>query len=137
MSFSNINRRSFLKSTAAGATGMVLASSMRVKAALGDSSNPYVLPNVWVNGKDLNPDIPNTRVVCCHDPLMITSNVPLPHSGSGPAKYVIAQDKVVDRNRVSANMDAMAMSLTQKSSANEAWATIFKKPDSKRGRRSK
>ncbi|MBN2576304.1 MAG: DUF362 domain-containing protein [Deltaproteobacteria bacterium] len=100
-------RRDFLKVTAAGATGLALGRARQAQAA-------------WpTNGKmEINPDIGNMRVVGLTDPKMMKSV---------PSNMTFAtQNDAVDWPRVQANMDAMAVALTQKSTADEAWKTVFR-----------
>jgi hypothetical protein len=99
-------RRDFLKLTTVGATGLVLTRPNFAWAAWPSS------------GKlELNPDISNMRVVACVDPAMMKST---------PTSTAFAtQNAAVDYAKVQANMDAMAMTLTNKSSPDEAWRTIF------------
>jgi hypothetical protein len=100
-------RRDFLKLTAAGATGLALARSNRAYAAWPSSGT-----------LELNPAIPNMRVVACVDTAMVKSV---------PANMTFeTQNAAIDYARVQANMDAMAMTLAQKSTAEEAWKTIFR-----------
>ena len=100
-------RRDFLKLTTAGATGLALARPRYARAA-------------WpASGKlEINPDISNMRVVACVDPKMMKS---VPSSMTFET-----QNAAVDWERVQANMDAMAVALAQKGTAEEAWKTIFR-----------
>lgn len=100
-------RRDFLKVTTVGATSLVLLRSKPARAA-------------WpATGKmEINPDIGNMRVVACVDEKMMKS-VPT-------SMTFTTQNAAVDTARVHANMDAMAMALTQKGSPDEAWRTIFR-----------
>ena len=100
-------RRDFLKITAAGATGLALTRATPARAAWPSSGT-----------MDINPDISNMRVVACVDTAMMKSV---------PATMTFeTQNAAVDYARVQANMDAMAMSLTQKGTADDAWTTIFR-----------
>jgi hypothetical protein len=94
------SRRNFLKTTAAGAAGVMVssASSFAAPAATG----------AWVNGKQINPAIDNTRVVVAHDTQIFAN-----------------------QTNTEAAMDKMAKALAQKTNATEAWATIFQKPTGK------
>jgi hypothetical protein len=100
-------RRDFLKLTTAGAAGLVLTGSRRAHAAWPSS------------GKlDINPAISNMRVVACVDTAMMKST---------PTSMAFAtQNAAVDYARVQANMDNMAMTLADKTTADEAWKTIFR-----------
>jgi hypothetical protein len=106
-SFMQKQRRDFLKLTTAGATGLVLAGSRDAHAAWPSS------------GKlEINPDISNMRVVACVDKAMMKST---------PTNMTFdTQNAAVDYPRVQANMDAMAMTLSQKDTPDEAWKNIFR-----------
>lgn len=107
------SRRTFLKTSAAGAAGV----------ALGGVAGPARAAGAWSDRMPINPAIDNTRVVCCHDPEMITG---------WPSRWNMpGQNAPVVVERVENNLDAMAMSLAQKGTAAEAWSTIFRKPSSK------
>jgi hypothetical protein len=99
------SRRDFLKTTTAGATGIMLGGAS-IKSASASSGGS------WVDGMQINPAIDNLRVVCAHDPAMVVS-------GWGVNAPIYA------------NMDKMAMALAQKATPDEAWATIFQKPAGK------
>jgi Domain of unknown function (DUF362) len=103
-------RRDFLKLTTAGATG--LTGLMLVKPRLAHAAWPAT------GTTDLNPAVSNMRVVSCVDTAMMKS---VPSSMTFDT-----QNAAVDWARVQANMDAMAMSLTQKSTPDDAWKTIFR-----------
>jgi hypothetical protein len=100
-------RRDFLKLTTVGATGLALARSRLAQAAWPSSGK-----------MEINPDISNMRVVACVDTKMMKS---VPSSMTFDT-----QNAAVDWPRVQANMDAMAVALTQKATADEAWKTIFR-----------
>jgi hypothetical protein len=100
-------RRDFLKLTTTAATGLALVRANRAYAAWPASGT-----------MDINPAIPNMRVVGLVDTAMMKS---VPSSMT-----LEAQNAAVDWPRVQANMDAMAMALAQKSTADEAWKTIFR-----------
>jgi hypothetical protein len=100
-------RRDFLKITTVGATGLALSRVSPAYAAWPSSGTT-----------DLNPDISNMRVVACVDTAMVKS-VPTNMTFD-------TQNAAIDDARVQANMDAMAMTLTQKSTPEEAWQTIFR-----------
>jgi hypothetical protein len=71
--------------------------------------------------KVINPEIDDLSVVCCKDPGMVTGN---------PLRWntIADQNEFVVTEKVQRNMDGMAMALAQKSTPEEAWATIFQKP---------
>jgi hypothetical protein len=108
---SNPKRRDFLKTAAAGAAGAVALSTLRFDRAFAQTTGG------WVSGMQVNPNIDNKRVVCCFDTNMLTST---------PATTFAAQNAAVDAARVSSNLDQMAMQLAQKTTATEAWASIFR-----------
>lgn len=110
------NRRKFLKKSMLG-----VASVMASKAV---SSPLQASPLSSSSRKIINPAIDNCRVVCCIDPEMVTGN---------PMRWntIADQNEFIAVDRIQKNMDQMAMSLAQKNSAEEAWATIFQKPDLK------
>jgi hypothetical protein len=66
----------------------------------------------------INPDIDNKRVICCHDAKMLTGN---PQNNSWAT-----QNSTVNANLVASNMDQMAMQLAKKTTAADAWSTIFR-----------
>jgi len=104
-------RRDFLKTAAAGAAGAVALSTLRIDRAFAQTAGG------WTSGMQVNPNIDNKRVVCCHDTTMLTST---------PATSFAAQNAAVDSAKVASNLDQMAMQLAQKTSATEAWAAIFR-----------
>jgi hypothetical protein len=108
---SNPQRRDFLKTAAAGAAGAVALSTLRMDRAFAQTTGG------WSSGMQVNPNIDNKRVVCCHDTTMLTST---------PATSFTAQNAAVDAAKVASNLDQMAMQLAQKTTATEAWATIFR-----------
>ena len=78
--------------------------------------------NINVVQVQVNPNIDNLRVVCCHDPNMITGD------------YGFAfrqQNDAIDTNIVEANMDEMAKTLANTPSPDAAWSAILRKPESK------
>jgi hypothetical protein len=107
------NRRDFLKTAAVGAMGITASKFDTLFAS----------PSAWTSGKQINPAIDNKRVICCYDTKMLTAT---PKSGS-----MTDQNSPVDANRVASNLDEMAMKLAQKTTAAEAWSTIFQKPAAK------
>jgi hypothetical protein len=105
-------RRDFLKTAAAGAAGAMGISALRFDKLFAQSTG------AWVSGLQVNPAIDNKRVICCHDPSMLTST---------PVNATwAAQNNAVNANGLASNMDQMAMQLAQKSTATEAWSTIFR-----------
>ena len=104
--FMKKERRDFLKITTVGATGLALGRANHAYAAWPSSGTT-----------DLNPAIPNMRVVACVDKAMVKS-VPSPMTFEN-------QNAGIDNAQVQANMDAMAMTLANKSTPEEAWKTIF------------
>lgn len=112
------SRRSFLKTAAASAAGLAVAGPA-VKSVLGKTE-----ATGWTNGMAINPNIDNLRVVCMVDSAMIT-NAKL-------ASYSLdTYTAATSRTQILSNMDKMAMSLAQKTTAADAWSTIFQKPASK------
>jgi len=105
-------RRDFLKTAAAGAMGISALNYGKVFAST----------KAWTKVQ-INPAIDNTRVICCHDPKMLP--------GYSTDTSWTNQNKMVDAAKVGANLDQMAIRLTQKTTAVEAWKTIFQKPAAK------
>ncbi len=108
------SRRNFLKTSAVGAANLAVAGVVK-KTLAASQAAPF---------KQINREIDNLRVVCCHDPEMVDGD---------PTRWntIADQNGTVDVDRVQNNLDRMAMSLAEKNSSAEAWATIFTKPDSK------
>ena len=105
-------RRDFLKTAAMGAAGAMGLSALRFDDVFAQSTGG------WVAGMQINPAIDNKRVICCHDTKMLTAT---------PANTSWAnQNANVDGKAVGDNLDQMAMQLTQKTTAAEAWKTIFR-----------
>jgi hypothetical protein len=105
-------RRDFLKTAAAGAAGAMGLSALRFDKLLAQSTGG------WVSGMQINPAIDNKRVICCHDTNMLTST---------PANTSWAnQNNSVNANLVASNLDQMAMQLAQRTTAADAWSTIFR-----------
>ena len=110
------SRRDFLKTSLAGASsGIIVINTLPGNLLAKNSSR--------VGVKDINPDIDNLRVVYCTDDSMVSQD---PTSWS-----YTKQNESVDTDKVSEDMDRMAMALAEKSTASDAWATIFRKPDNK------
>jgi len=109
---SHSGRRNFLKTAAVGAAGAMGLGALRFDKAIAQSTGG------WTAGMQINPAIDNKRVICCHDTKMLTAT---------PANTTWAnQNSNVDAAVVAANLDQMAMQLTQKTTADEAWKTIFR-----------
>ncbi len=86
----------------------------------------------WYEGMEIHPTIPNTRVVTCFDQSM-APEIPL-------AWEIDEQNSTVDADRVSLNIDKMAIALADlpvadsediEANALAAWRTIFQKPPEK------
>jgi hypothetical protein len=105
-------RRDFLKTAAVGAAGAAGLSALRFEKLFAQSAGG------WVSGMQVNPTIDNKRVVCCHDPNMLTGN---PQNTT-----FTAQNNAVNASVIASNLDEMAKQLAQKASAAEAWSTIFR-----------
>lgn len=117
----NISRRSFLKSTGSGAAGLTVLGS-----GLNSVFSDQKKLSAWSNDLQINPEIENTKVVCCHNPAFFTDE----------KQAIIANDfekqnKAVDTTRVETDMDGMAVALCGKNNPQQAWATIFRKPSNK------
>lgn len=110
------SRRDFLKTSFAGASSGIMV----INALPGNLLAKY---SSRAGVKDINPDIDNLRVVYCTDDSMVSQD---PTSWS-----YTKQNESVDTDKVSEDMDRMAMALAEKSTASDAWATIFRKPDNK------
>jgi len=109
---SHPGRRDFLKTAAAGAAGAMGVSALKFDKIFAQSTGG------WVAGMQINPAIDNKRVICCHDTKMLTAI---------PANQTWAsQNANVDEKQVGANLDQMAMLLTNKTAAADAWSTIFR-----------
>jgi hypothetical protein len=119
MSENKQTRRNFLKIAGAGSVYILAhnAISCSRKGELIKES-----PG-WKNGMQINPNIDNLRVVCCHDESMLTGD---PDSWK-PA----ALNAPVVREQVHKNLDQMAKSLAQVPDATSAWRIIFQKPQNK------
>jgi hypothetical protein len=105
-------RRDFLKTAVAGAAGAVGLGALRIERVFAQTTGG------WVDGMQINPAIDNKRVICCHDTTMLTTT---------PANTSFTnQNASVDAAKVAANLDQMAMQLAQKTTAADAWSTIFR-----------
>jgi hypothetical protein len=112
---SAIERRSFLKTSVAGATGLASLSAVGKAFAVNGGA--------WTDGMQINPAVDNLRVVCCEDPSMVSST---------PTSWDVAdQNRNVDAAKVGANLDAMAKTLTQMPTPAEAWPILLRKPSTK------
>jgi len=111
------NRREFLK-TSAAAAGVSL---------LGASTRTFAQETAWSTGMQINSAIDNLRVVCVDDPTML-DGVTVKWDAASQNQYVV-------RDRVQANMDAMAQSLVSATNpgatADQAWQLILRKPAAK------
>jgi len=115
-----LNRRDFLKKTAVGTAGLTAGLSLlkpdKAQAATGG----------WpaTGTMDINPNISNLRVVCMYDPKMIIN--------AGLNSWSVDDFvNAVSKTTIDTDMDQMAMSLAQKTTATEAWSTIFQLPAGK------
>jgi hypothetical protein len=111
----DICRRSFVKSAAIGAAGLTVG---------GQFSDLIAAPEAglaWTNGMQINPNISNAKVVCCYDETMLLSK-----AQAEIASDFSKQNAVVNTIRVEKNLDAMAISLSGKDNAAEAWKTILR-----------
>jgi hypothetical protein len=110
---SSTKRRDFLKTAAMGAAGAVGLTALKFDKAVAQTTG-----GGWVTGMKVNPAIDNMRVISCHDPKMLTA---LPTN-----QTFEVTNGVVNADVVAANLDQMAMLLTQKTTAADAWSTIFR-----------
>jgi len=104
--FMQKQRRDFLKISAAGAAGLALIRADRAHAAWPGTGTLAV-----------NENISNMRVVSCVDTQMMSTPKGMTFD---------TENAAVDACRVHANMDAMAMQLANKTTADDAWRTIFR-----------
>jgi len=88
----------------------------------GIVKNSKASKSAWFPGRQINPNIDNLRVVCCHDEEMVTSTM-----GSSFS----SQNSALDTDRIHYDMDLMAKFLAEKKDPAEAWATIFQQPSGK------
>lgn len=107
------NRRNFLKTSVAGATGIMVGSIAKETKAQN---------RAWYPGRKLNPSIDNLRVICCHDSQMVSGTMGSTFS---------SQNSAIDTDRVQHDLDLMAKYLAQKDTSAEAWQTIFQQPSGK------
>lgn len=111
-----LTRRNFIKSAAIG-TGAVMVAGQKIFA------EKSALKQVYVPRMAVNPDIDNLRVICGVNKTMIT--------GAPSSWDMSGQNTAVDSAQVERTMDAIAVSLSRKESAPDAWKTIYRKPESK------
>lgn len=111
------NRREFLRISAAGAAALSLGGLLVKKT---NAATGLAWPDTGVLA--INPEIDNLRVVVCNDPSIITT------AATGTFQSF---NTVVDAVKLQADMDTMAMALSRKNDVKTAWATIFRKPQSK------
>jgi hypothetical protein len=113
-----MNRRSFLSKSIGRsiALGVGCTGTNDVTKSLPESP-------VWQDDFQINPAINNRKVVCCNDPNMIDI--------TDDASTFARQNASINNERVSQNMDTMVERLTGKTGASQAWATIFRKPETK------
>jgi hypothetical protein len=116
------NRRSFLKGSAASAASIALAGAM--KDAMAKQAKVTV-DSGWTEGMMINPSIPNGRIAYITDMDMVENTAP-------NWDYHL-RDQALNRQLVMDNMDKMALALAQPDSGlvQDAWDTIFQKPDEK------
>ena len=105
-------RRDFLRTAAASAAGAMGLTALKFDKLFAQSTGG------WTSGMQINPAIDNKRVICCHDTKMLTAN---PQNDT-----FAAQNSAVDANVVATNLDQMAMYLANKTTATDAWSTIFR-----------
>jgi len=114
-----VSRRSFLQKSAMGAASVTLGAS-----GMGVLQAATTKKLAWSDGMQINPEINNTRIICCHDENMVESD------GAGAASFT-KKNGFVNADTVHNNMDQMAMQLAEKEDAASAWQTIFMKPSGK------
>jgi hypothetical protein len=111
------SRREFLKVAATGAAGLALSSST-VSNALSRTTTSAG----WRTGLKINPSIDNFRVVSCYDESMVVNKI---------ADTFARQNEGVNTTIIAQNMDNMAIRLTLRSTAADAWSAIFQRPANK------
>ncbi len=117
MKKNSTTRREFLKASAASAAGLAVTG-------MAKSAKAQTRGTAWTSGMQINSNIDNLRVVCCHDTDMVTGDIISESSFS-------AQNDLISTSRVHENIDKMARVLSQASTYASAWSTIFQKPSSK------
>jgi hypothetical protein len=110
-------RRNFLKSSAAGAAGILVTGS-RVREAQAQAS---VWPATGV--LQINPAIDNCRVVYVKDQAMVKR--------ANYGNFSDANKNAIDHVRVKANVERMACALARQTTPAAAWPVIFRKPPTK------
>jgi hypothetical protein len=110
------NRRNFLKIAAAATAGIVFfpGRSQGLSVSSGSAG--------WRAGLWINPDIANVKTICCYDEAMVKNQI---------VSDFTRQNEEVDPALIAKNMDELAIKLTNKSPASEAWKIIFRKPTDK------
>ncbi len=103
-----------MKTAAAGAAGIPLSGAAAESVFAAQKQQGIV----WTDKMPINPDISNMRVICYHDEKICPTS-PNPD-------LFDRVNEAVDTERVSAVLDEMAVQLTEKTSAAEAWKTIFR-----------
>ncbi len=116
-------RRIFIKKAAAGAAGAMICGigAKKTEAAPAGAG----MAKAWQPGMQINPEIDNMRVSMVHDTSMINGT---------PTRFDLeGQNSLVDKAKVHENLDKMALALAEPESGlpEDAWAKIFRKPDSK------
>jgi hypothetical protein len=110
------SRRNFLHTTVLSLGGIMAAGS-----SVFSKQNPG--NHVFVPRMTVNPEIDNLRVVCGVNPAMARRD---------PTGWdMAAQNNPIESSQVERTLDAMAVSLSRKTDASEAWKTIFRKPQGK------
>jgi hypothetical protein len=112
------SRRDFLKTSAAGAVGIVAASAVLKPSTAATAG--------WSDGLQVNPAISNLRVVYAKDSKMT----------SGDYGSFNTANTRTDKALIKKNMDKMAIALAQTEGptpgdATDAWKKIFRKPTAK------
>jgi hypothetical protein len=110
-------RRNFLKASAAGAAGIMIAGAH--KKAHAQNGSPWPATGYM----QINPDIDNCRVVFLTDTSMLKRQT--------YNSFSDANNNAIDHDKVRANIDRMACALARKNTAAEAWPVIFRKPAAK------
>jgi hypothetical protein len=113
------NRRDFLKTSAAGAAGL-MATGAGVKTVFGKTS-----AGGWTTGMAINPGISNLRVAWIKDNKMLNNGEQTGYGDLGSA------NGKADAALVKTNLDKCAMALANTEKADDAWKKIFQKPTTK------
>ena len=109
------SRRDFFKYSTRGAAALAL-SGTGIKAVMAATADGYK------QGSPINPNIDGRNVVYVRDMKMITNEM---------ASSFHKQNEALNAKLVKKHLDDMAGTLAGKETADEAWATIFQKPDDK------